>query len=136
MELRPSMTPSTRHLLSRCAAGTVTGAVAALLVFVLVAFGADGGRSGFWPALVALSVTFAFAIAGGTKRRAWGRGFLVDAILAIPLPLTMAFPRAELLDGDDDIVVAKGVAALVAITVSTLVAGVCLIASHRSFHGR
>ena len=136
MELRPSMTSSTRHLLSRCAAGTVTGAIAALLVFVLVAFGADGGRSGFWPALGALSATFAFAVAGRSKRRAWGRGFLVDAILAVPLPIMMAFPRAELLDGDDDIVVAKGVAALMAVTVSTLVAGVCLIASHRSFHGR
>ncbi|MBS0523270.1 MAG: hypothetical protein JSS04_06500 [Proteobacteria bacterium] len=110
--------------------------MAALLVFVLVAFAADGGRSGLWPALAAFSATFAFVIAGKNKRRAWGRGFLVDGILAVPLPLTMVFPRAELLDGDDDIVVAKGVAALIAITASTLIGGICLIASHRSFHGR
>jgi hypothetical protein len=128
------MKPSTRHLIHRGAAATVTGAVAALLVFVIVALWTGGGHSPLWLAMAAFAATFTFAIAGRNKRRAWGRGFLADAILAVPVPMTMAFPRAEVLNGDDDIAIAKGIAALLAITISTLVSGVLLIASHRSFY--
>lgn len=130
------MRPSVRHFLSRCAAGIVTGTGAAALVFVIVALWTGGGPANAWPEVAAFLATFAFALAGQNRRRAWGRGFLVNAILAAPIPLTLAFPSSEVLDGNDEIAVAKGVAALAAMTISSLVAGVCLIASHRSFYGR
>jgi hypothetical protein len=114
----------------------VTGTLAALFVFIMGALWTGGGLSGSWPAVAAFFATFAYALTARSRQRAWGRGLLLDAVLAMAVPVVLAFPRDDVLNGDDEAAMAKGVAALVAVTISTLVGGLCLLVSPRSFYDR